>query len=286
MKNGKEYRIEEYTIDEEPFYLESGEEKKIFKAAHKHKIPFAAIGPTGCGKTRFIEHMSYLLNEDAKDKKPLFFVTCHEDLTSDDLLGRERISGDYLPGILQRWAKEGGILYLDEIVEARPDLVTLLHPVMEPKRRVFYNEKTGNVTELNPECMLSMSWNPGYQDITRRLKPSSRQRLITHRFNYPEPAQEAKIIMEESGVDAKNAKALADLGVRIRGMKEGDFRTLQEGASTRTLIDAGILIKEGISPRDACQDAVVNCLTEDTDDVYKELSQALDEVVENFFPRG
>ncbi len=280
---GRTYAIEEYTITEEPYYRPTGEEVKVFMAAQKHKLPFAAIGPTGCGKTRFVQYMSYALNQENGKDLPFFFVTSHEDLTATDLLGRDRITGDYLPGIVQRWAETGGVLYIDEVVEARPDLATLLHPMMEPSRRVFYNERTGNVVELMPECMLTMSWNPGYQDITKRLKVSTRQRLITHWFDYAPPDIEAEIVAKESGVDNKIAKALVELGARIRGLKQGGTRTLQEGASTRLLIDAGILIKEGIDPRTACTNAVINCLTDDIDDAYRELQKVLEELAENFF---
>jgi len=281
------YAVEEHKIEKEPFYLPTGSEVNTFKIAAKNKIPFAAIGPTGCGKTRFIQYMSYLLNqEEFKGKeKPFFFMTCHEDLTATDLLGRDRITGDYLPGLLQRWADTGGILYLDEVVEARPDLATLLHPIMEPARRVFYNERIGKVIELNPDCVLAMSWNPGYQDITKKLKVSTRQRLITHRFDYASPEVEAKIIAAESGADGKTSRALAELGKRIRGLKEGEYKNLQEGASTRLLIYAGTLIKNGISPRVACTDAIVNCLTEEEDEVYGRISKTLDEIIENFFPK-
>ena len=147
-KESQLYAIEEFFIDEKPYYLSTGNEIEVFQAAAKHKIPFAAIGPTGCGKTRFINYMSYLINQKTNNKKPLFFMTCHQDLTATDLLGRDRINGEYLPGLMQRWAETGGILYLDEIVEARPDLATILHPIMEPTRRVFYNERTGKVVNL------------------------------------------------------------------------------------------------------------------------------------------
>jgi len=282
-KGGKP--IEEYVVSELPFYLPTGEEIAIFKAAYANKIPFAAIGPTGCGKTRFIHRMSYDLNQKEGTQLPIFFVTCHEDLTATDLLGRDRITGDYLPGILPRWAETGGILYLDEVVEARPDLATLLHPMMEPARRVFYNERTGKVVELNPRCMLTMSWNPGYQNITKRLKVSTKQRLVTYRFDYAPADKETEIVARESGVEKNVASALVELGKRIRGLKEGEYRTLQEGASTRLLIDAGILIKEGIDPVIACRNAIINCLTEDIDDVYKRLEKVLEELTELFFPK-
>ncbi|MBW2996354.1 CbbQ/NirQ/NorQ/GpvN family protein [Candidatus Woesearchaeota archaeon] len=280
-------KLGQYIIEEEPYYLPTGKEKEIFKAAFESKMPFAAIGPTGCGKTRFIQHMSYQLNQEEfkKDPKPFFFMTCHEDLTATDLLGRDRITGEYLPGILQRWAETGGILYLDEVVEARPDLATLIHPIMEPGRRIFYNERTGKVVELNPDCMLTMSWNPGYQDITKRLKVSTRQRLVTHRFDYPEVEVESQIIAKESGADEKTAKALAGLGKRIRGIKEGGYNTLREGASTRLLIYAGTLIDKGIDPRSACEDAVINCLTEGVDETYSKLNETIEELVENFFKK-
>lgn len=282
---GRIIKAEEYVIDEEPYYIPVGPEVEVFRAAYKRRLPFAAIGPTGCGKTRFIHYMSFLLNEERGEKKPLFFMTAHEDLSASDLLGRDKITGEYLMGIVQRWSKSGGILYLDEIVEARPDLSTLIHPMMETQRRTFYNERTGDVVILDKDCMLAMSWNPGYQDITKRLKPSTRQRLVTWRFGYPPPELESKIVMHESGISEEYANVLVRLGNKIRTLKNESIGTLREGASTRLLIDAAALIQEGIEPQIACESAIINCLTEECDATYNELHRALIEVVNDLFEK-
>ena len=304
----REYEVEKYTISQKPYYKPINKEIEVFEAAYKLQIPFAAIGPTGCGKTRFIQYMAYRLGQPithvtskkkkgtskkkkstSKKKKediPFYFVTCHEDLSAPDLLGRDRISGDYLRGILLRWASTGGFFYLDEVPEARKDLMTLLHPVMEPGRRIFYNEKTGLVHKLDDSCMLTMSWNPGYQDVTKRLKPSTRQRLITQRFAYPSKDVEAEIIQKESGANNAICEGLAVLGEKIRNIKESGDHALQEGASTRLLIYAGKLMGAGIDPKTACEVAIINCLTEDVDDTHNTLKKSLDEVIElKFFEK-
>jgi nitric oxide reductase NorQ protein len=286
----KEARIVEvgkFMIEEEPYYHATGDEKKVFEVTYENRMPFAAVGPTGCGKTRFIHYMSWATNQKAKTNYPLFFMTCHEDLTATDLLGRDRIDGSYLPGIAQRWAKTGGILYLDEVVEARPDLGTLLHPMMEPGRRVFYNERTGNVVELHPDCMLAVSWNPAYQDITKDLKPSTRQRLVTHRFGYPPEDIEQRIVATESGLDDSNmVSALVKMANDIRGMKEGAYTTLKEGASTRLLIYAATLIRDGVDPTVAVTDSILNPLTDDRGaDTYEKLQKVLTMFSDNYLGR-
>jgi len=279
----KEMAIEEYVIEEEPFYIPTGDEIEVFKVAFKRKVPFAAIGPTGCGKTRFVQYMSWLLNKERNTNYPFLLVTCHEDLAADDMLGMEKITGEYQEGVLHRWARKGGILYLDEVVEARSDVVTLLHPLMEPGRRYFSNERKGTTTLIHPDCMLVKSYNPGYQDITKQLKPSTKQRPMTHRFGYAPPELEQKIVIAESGVDKRNAHALVEFGTRVRNMKDSGVGALQEGASTRLLINAGMLIADGIPPMTACTDGIINCLTEGVDDTYNKLGEALQEVAKLFY---
>tara|TARA_B100001750_G_C15516660_1_gene607779 strand:- start:3068 stop:3952 length:885 start_codon:yes stop_codon:yes gene_type:complete len=282
------YIIEEYFLKEEPFYVPVGDEIELFTAAYHQRIPILFKGPTGCGKTRFVEFMSWKLgtnltkvNKSAGDSSqqniPLVTIACHEDLTASDLVGRYLLKGDsteWIDGPLTRAVKSGGICYLDEIVEARKDTTVLIHPLTD-HRRVLPVEKKGEIIEASDNFLLVMSYNPGYQSALKDLKHSTRQRFVSIEFNPPEPEIEKQIIQHESGVDSGIAESLAKLGEKIRNLKE---QGLEEGASTRLLIYAGKMIAQGISPRRACQISVNWAVTDDY-----QLQKAIEEVICSIF---
>ena len=279
----RSYIIEEYHLTEEPYYVPIGDEIDLFEAAYAQKIPVIFKGPTGCGKTRFVEYMSYRLGQpltrvaqqsgpnasgngnasaDDRDHLPLVTIACHEDLTASDLVGRYLLEGDqtvWIDGPLTRAVKAGGICYLDEIVEARKDTTVLIHPLTD-HRRILPVEKRGELLEAADGFLLILSYNPGYQSALKDLKHSTRQRFISIEFDYPPRDTEAEIIAHESGADEETALQLAKLGEKIRNLKE---HGLAEGASTRLLIYAGQMIAQGISPRRACQVAVNWAVTDD-----------------------
>ena len=278
----RSYIIEEYHLTEEPYYVPIGDEIELFEAAYAQKIPVIFKGPTGCGKTRFVEYMSYRLGQpltrvqqnagsggssngaeaDESDHLPLVTIACHEDLTASDLVGRYLLEGDqtvWIDGPLTRAVKAGGICYLDEIVEARKDTTVLIHPLTD-HRRILPVEKRGELLEAADGFLLILSYNPGYQSALKDLKHSTRQRFISIEFDYPPRDIEAEIIEHESSCDADTALQLAKLGEKIRNLKE---HGLGEGASTRLLIYAGQMISQGIPPRRACQVAVNWAVTDD-----------------------
>ena len=276
----RSYIIEEYQLTEEPYYVPVADEVELFEAAYAQKIPVIFKGPTGCGKTRFIEYMSYRLGQpltrvkqnpspgatDAvrtdDDIMPLVTIACHEDLTASDLVGRYLLEGNetvWIDGPLTRAVKAGGICYLDEIVEARKDTTVLIHPLTD-HRRILPVEKKGELLEAGEGFLLVLSYNPGYQSALKDLKHSTRQRFISIEFDYPPNDIEAEIVRHESGVDADVANQLAKLGEKVRNLKE---HGLGEGASTRLLIYAGQLINQGIPPRRACQVAINWAVTDD-----------------------
>ena len=279
----RSYIIEEYHLTEEPYYVPIGDEIELFEAAYAQKIPVIFKGPTGCGKTRFVEYMSYRLGQpltkvrqqssgvasgngsavaDDRDHLPLVTIACHEDLTASDLVGRYLLEGDetvWIDGPLTRAVKAGGICYLDEIVEARKDTTVLIHPLTD-HRRILPVEKRGELLEAADGFLLILSYNPGYQSALKDLKHSTRQRFISIEFDYPPRDIEAEIIAHESGTDEDTAIQLAKLGEKIRNLKE---HGLGEGASTRLLIYAGQMISQGIAPRRACQVAVNWAVTDD-----------------------
>ena len=279
----RSYIIEEYHLTEEPYYVPVGDEIDLFEAAYAQKIPVIFKGPTGCGKTRFVEYMSYRLGQtltrvsqrDEPDESgngsvaadddhhlPLVTIACHEDLTASDLVGRYLLEGDrtvWIDGPLTRAVKVGGICYLDEIVEARKDTTVLIHPLTD-HRRILPIEKRGELLEAADGFLLILSYNPGYQSALKDLKHSTRQRFISIEFDYPPRDIEAEIIAHESGTDEDTAMQLAKLGEKIRNLKE---HGLAEGASTRLLIYAGQMISHGIAPRRACQVAVNWAVTDD-----------------------
>jgi nitric oxide reductase NorQ protein len=287
----RQYAIEEYIVHSEPFYVPIKDEIELFQAAYKEKIPVLLKGPTGCGKTRFIEYMSFKLSRpvtvirDAKEPgkdgdlegRPLVTVACHEDLTASDLIGRYLLEGDstrWIDGPLTRAVKSGAICYLDEVVEARKDTTVLIHPLTD-HRRILPIEKLGQIVEAQEGFLLVISYNPGYQSALKDLKHSTRQRFMAVEFGYPPRDLEAKIIAHESQVSEGIANELAKLGEKVRHLKE---HGLAEGVSTRLLIYAGRLIHEGIQARRACQVAVVWALTDDHD-----VQRSIEEVVSSIF---
>jgi len=282
--------MEEYVAHFEPYYLPVGDEIAIFEAAYQEKIPVLLKGPTGCGKTRFVEHMAWRIGQrpaavkpagkaqqDRLDGRPLVTVACHEDLTASDLVGRYLLEGDstrWIDGPLTRAVRSGAICYLDEVVEARKDTTVLIHPLTD-HRRILPIEKRAEVLEADPGFMMVISYNPGYQSALKDLKHSTRQRFISLEFKYPPREAEAQIIAHESGVDHEMAQDLAKLGEKVRNLTE---HGLQEGVSTRLLIYAGKLIRQGIPARRACQVGVVWALTDDWD-----VQRSLEEVVSTIF---
>jgi nitric oxide reductase NorQ protein len=264
----------------------------MFTAAFEERIPVLLKGPTGCGKTRFVEYMSWRLgrpmsvvrskgkadNGDSAQALPLVTVACHEDLTASDLVGRYLLEGEetkWMDGPLTRAVKAGAICYLDEVVEARKDTTVLIHPLTD-HRRILPVERRGQVIQADEGFLLVMSYNPGYQTVLKDLKHSTRQRFIAIEFDYPPEELEQKIVRHESEVADEDAARLARLGAKVRNLRE---HGLQEGVSTRLLIYAGKLISAGVAPRLACQVAVVQALTDD-----KEVAQSIQEVVEAIFP--
>jgi nitric oxide reductase NorQ protein len=291
--NSEQYRIEEFVIEEEPFYVPASDEVEIFEAAYRQRVPVLLKGPTGTGKTRFVEYMAWRLgqplsvvkdgskggaNGNSSAAVPLVTVACHEDLSASDLVGRYLLDAAgtrWIDGPLTRAVKVGGICYLDEVVEARKDTTVIIHPLTD-HRRLLTIDKLGEVVEAADSFLLVVSYNPGYQNVLKDLKHSTRQRFVALDFQFPEPEREAKIIAHESGVDTETALQLAKLGHKVRNLRE---HGLKEGASTRVLIYAARLIKEGIAARRACHVAVTWGITDDP-----QVQQSLDEVVATIFP--
>lgn len=261
-----------------PYYLPIGDEAEIFSAAYKARLPVLLKGPTGCGKTRFVEHMAHqlaMLGEEGPNE--LITVACHEDLTGSDLVGRYLIQADetvWVDGPLTQAVRRGAICYLDEIVEARKDTTVLIHPLSD-HRRILPIEKRGETLEAHTGFLLVISYNPGYQSIQKNLKHSTRQRFVTIEFNYPPADKEVEIIAHESGVSREMAYQLALLGEKVRNLKASG---LEEGVSTRLLIYAGELMRQGIAPKRAATVAVTWSLTDETDS-----KRAIDEVVKAIF---
>jgi nitric oxide reductase NorQ protein len=273
------------SLQEEPFYLPVGDEVAIFLAAYQQRLPVLLKGPTGCGKTRFVEYMTHRIyrGQDAVlDRQavqyPLQTVACHEDLSATDLVGRFLLQGDetvWQDGPLTRAVKEGAICYLDEIVEARKDSTVLIHSLTD-HRRILPIEKQGLILDAHANFLLIISYNPGYQNLLKDLKTSTRQRFIAIDFDYPEESTEADIIAHESGVDISLAASLATLGARIRNLRQHGF---DEGVSTRLLIYAGQLISQGVTPDRACTVAISRAVSDDV-----EVQTAMNEVVTSIFP--
>ena len=239
-----------------PFYLPQGDEIELFEQCHRQGLPVMLKGPTGCGKTRFVEHMAWRL------KRPLVAVACHDDLTANDLLGRFLIRGDetvWQDGPVTRAVRNGAILYLAEIVEARPDTTVAIHPLSD-HRRMLSLDKTGEVIAAAPGFQLVISYNPAYQHALKDLKPSTRQRFVALEFDFPQREREIEIVAGESGVGRGPAAALVTLAERIRPLRD---RGLAEAPSTRVLVAAARLIAAGIPERKACEVAIAGPLTDD-----------------------
>jgi len=263
--------LTDYLLTEEPYYLPVADEIKLFDAACSERLPVMLKGPTGCGKTRFVEYMAWCLG------RPLVTVSCHEDLFAADLVGRYLLTGDetvWMDGPLTQAVRGGAICYLDEVVEARKDTTVVIHPLADD-RRVLPIDKRGEVVKAHPDFQLVISYNPGYQSVLKDLKQSTRQRFIALEFDYPEAAAESAIVAQESGVGSDEAIRLVHLAGKIRQIRE---QGLAEGAGTRLLIYAGQLIRQGIDPARACKAAIAQPLTDDPG-----LQETLDEIISDIF---
>ena len=254
----------------EPCYQTTGDEVPLFESAWRRKLPVLLKGPTGCGKTRFVEYMAWKL------RRPLVTVACHDDLTTADLVGRYLIVGDetvWMDGPLTAAVRAGAICYLDEIVEARKDTTVVIHPLTD-SRRALPVEKRGEYIEAPPDFMLVISYNPGYQSVLKEMKPSTRQRFVALDFDYPEAGVEARIVAHEGGVDAEMAQKLVRLGGLTRKLKGAG---LDEGAGTRLLVHAAQLIAAGMAPTTACTAAIARPLADepDTRDALDDLIRAV-----------
>ena len=250
------------------YYLPQANEVELFDAAASMDLPVLIKGPTGCGKTRFIEYMGEKLN------RKVYTVVCHDDLSAADLVGRHLINenGTYWQdGPLTKAVREGGICYLDEIIEARKDTKVVLHSLAD-YRRVLPIDRTGEVIEAHPDFMLVVSYNPGYQNVLKGMKPSTKQRFISLEFNYPKPDIEEKVIVKESGVDSDVAKKLVSIATEIRNLDETD---IQEAVSTRLLVYAAKLIVKGFDSYDACMHTIVQSLS-DEDEVLAVLAKLIE----------
>ena len=256
-----------------PFYQPAGDEVGVFEHAWRNHLPLLIKGPTGCGKTRFVAHMAARLG------LPLYTVACHDDLTAADLVGRHLI-GDgktvWCDGPLTRAVREGGICYLDEVVEARKDTTVVLHPLADD-RRILPIDRTGELLEAPPSFMLVVSYNPGYQNLLKGMKPSTRQRFVSMRFDFPRPEQEEAVLIGETTCPPDLAKRLVAIAGALRSLKDRD---LEESASTRLLVYAALLIKDGMDPVAACRYGIVESLTDDP-----EVAEGLMEVVAATFGR-
>ncbi len=261
----------EYRIDREPFYLPTGNELDLFQAACSARLPVMLKGPTGSGKTRFVEYMAYRL------QRPLITVSCHEDLFASDLIGRYLLKGNetvWVDGPLTRAVRVGAICYLDEIVEARKDTTVAIHPLTD-HRRVLHIDRKGELLQAHPDFLMVISFNPGYQSVLKDLKQSTRQRFVSLEFEYPAPETEAQIVATEGGVDLQTAGRLVSLAGKIRGIRD---QGLTEGASTRLLIYAARLVRNQMAERDACRTAISLPLTDD-----RRLQETLEDLIDDFF---
>jgi nitric oxide reductase NorQ protein len=262
-----EQAIEKHVIAREPYYLPVGKEVQLFETAYQAKLPVMLKGPTGCGKTRFIEYMAWRLG------RPLVTVACHEDLSATDLVGRFLLEGDetvWHDGPLAIAVKHGAICYLDEVVEARKDTIVLIHPLTDD-RRILPVEKRGTLLQAPDDFLLVVSYNPGYQSVLKDLKQSTRQRFVAMEFDYPPANLETDILMHEGGVDEQTARDLVMIGMKVRNLKG---HGLEEGVSTRLLVYAAQLVSSGIHPHVACEVAISSPITDDS-----ELQRSIKEIV-------
>lgn len=259
--------LDEFRIKEMPYYRPVGNEVDVFKRAYEEKLPLALKGPTGCGKTRMVEYMAHELD------LPVITINCNEDTSATDLVGRYILDAEgtkWVDGPLTKAVREGAILYLDEVVEARKDVMVLIHSLTD-HRRILPIDKTGEVLKAHEDFLLVVSYNPGYQSILKEMKPSTRQRFIGIDFDYPPADAEAEIVSHESGIDTETAKDLVKIGEKVRNLKDNG---LDEGASTRLLIYAGKLIKNGMDPKEACRAAIVSPLTDE-----KAMQKSIEEMI-------
>ena len=268
-------------LEDEPYYLPLADEVEVFTAAYEARLPVLLKGPTGCGKTRFVEHMTWRLYRGRQRRDvqvPLVTISCHEDLTATDMVGRFLLQGDetvWSDGPLTRAVRTGAICYLDEIVEARKDTTVLIHSLTD-HRRLLPIDKTGELLAAHPDFLLVISYNPGYQSVLKDLKTSTRQRFVSLSFDYPDREQETAIIAHESGVDPAVAGQLAVIGEKVRHLREHGF---EEGVSTRLLVYTGELIGRGITPRRAAEIAVVHAVSDDP-----AVQEAIGDIVDTVLP--
>jgi len=263
--------IEQYQVEKEPYYKAVGSEVAHYQAAYARRMPMMLKGPTGCGKSRFVEYMAWTL------KRPLITVACNEDMTASDLVGRFLLDRDgtkWQDGPLATAARIGAICYLDEVVEARQDTTVVIHPLTD-HRRTLPLDKKGELIQAHADFQLVISYNPGYQSLMKDLKQSTKQRFGALNFDYPDAALEAEIVVAETGVDAGIADKLVQIAHRTRNLKG---HGLDEGISTRLLVYAAQLIAEGIEPVDACEMTLVTPLTDDPD-----MWETLQAAVNTFF---
>lgn len=254
-----------------PYYLEVGTETQVFKSAWKSRHALMLKGPTGVGKTRLVEHMA------ARLERPLITVSCHEDLSSADLLGRYLLKGgstEWIDGPLTRAVREGAVCYLDEVVEARADTTVLIHALTD-HRRELYLDRLGETLTAPPQFMLVVSYNPGYQSVLKDLKPSTRQRMVALELDFPSPDVEVEVVVKESRVDREVATELVKLAAAIRQL---DAPGLPEVSSTRSIIAAGDLISSGLNPREAILSGMILPLCDD-----RSLAESLEELVKAYF---
>jgi nitric oxide reductase NorQ protein len=241
-----------------PYYQEQANEVALYEAAYAVRLPVMLKGPTGCGKSRFLEYMAWKLN------KPLISVACNEDMTASDLLGRYLLEPQgtrWLDGPLTTAARTGAICYLDEIVEARSDTTVVIHPLTDHRRQLPL-DKCGELVQAHPDFQLVISYNPGYQSVLKDLKQSTKQRFVGFDFDYPVPELEALIVATESGLAVEQATRLVQIGLAARRLKG---HGLDEGISTRLLVYAATLMQRGVAPQDACRMALVRPITDDAD---------------------
>ena len=260
-----------YRITTEPFYQPQGREVALYEAAYAARLPVMLKGPTGCGKSRFVEYMAWKLG------KPLITVACNEDMTASDLVGRYLLDANgtrWLDGPLTTAARLGAICYLDEIVEARQDTTVVIHPLTD-HRRTLPLDKKGEVVAAHPDFQLVISYNPGYQSLMKDLKQSTKQRFTAFDFDYPEAALEAQIVATETTIDATTAGKLIQVAQAARNLKG---HGLDEGISTRLIVYAATLIQRGVAPQDACRMAMVRPITDDAD-----IRSTLDHVIDAVF---
>jgi nitric oxide reductase NorQ protein len=265
-----QFNINQYRLNTEPYYQAQGNEIALYEAAYAARLPVMLKGPTGCGKSRFVEHMAWKLG------KPLVTVACNEDMTASDLVGRYLLDANgtrWLDGPLTIAARYGAICYLDEIVEARQDTTVVIHPLTDHRRNLPLDKK-GELVAAHPDFQLVISYNPGYQSLMKDLKQSTKQRFAAMEFGYAAATVEAAIVAKEAGVDAEVAARLVRIGDASRNLKG---HGLDEGISTRLLVYAATLIKGGIAPRDACRMALVRPITDDAD-IRDTLDHAIDAI--------